>query len=88
MSLALKCDFCKKFFTFEDKTVPNVISFGQIYECIDHIKLNSHYNTAPNIIKKNAYNADAGVYTFIICNKCMKRIMNLIIEEEENDDNT
>ena len=86
MGLALKCDFCKRFFTFKDKTLPNTVTFGRIYESKGSIKLNTCYNTAPDIIKSNAYSTGEGVYTFIICNKCMKRIMNLIIEEEENND--
>ena len=56
MSLALKCDFCKSFFTFKDETLPNVIGFGRIYESGGGINLNTHYNVAPDIIKKNAYN--------------------------------
>ena len=86
MSLALKCDFCKSFFTFKDETLPNVIGFVRIYESGGGINLNTHYNVAPDIIKKNAYNENKGTYSFIVCNKCIKRIMNLIVEEEENDD--
>lgn len=86
MSLALKCDFCKSFFTFKDKTMPNIITFGRIYESEGHVKFNTCYNIAPNIIKKNAYNIDRGAYAFIICNKCVKKIMNLIINMEENND--
>lgn len=88
MSLALKCDFCKEFFTFKDKTLPNIITFGHIYENAGNVKINTCYNVAPDIIKKNAYYIDRGAYAFIVCNKCAKRIMNLIVEEEENDDNT
>ena len=87
MSLALKCDFCKDFFTFKDKTVPNTISFGRIYESDGNVKLNTCYNIAPDIIKKNAYNVNRGIYNFIICNKCAKRIMNLIVDEAEEDEN-
>ena len=87
MGLALKCDFCKSFFTFKDKTLPNTITFGRIYESEGGVKLNTCYNIAPDAIKKNAYNVNRGTYTLIVCNKCAKRIMNLIINEEENDDN-
>ena len=87
MSLALKCDFCKDFFTFKDKTLPNTIGFGRIYESDGGVKLNTYYNIAPDIIKKNAYNVSSGVYTFIVCNKCAKKIMNLIVEKDENNDN-
>lgn len=86
MGLALKCDFCKSLFAFKDKTSPNVIGFGHIYENGGNINLNTCYNVAPNIIKKNAHNEHRGTYSFIVCNKCVKRIMNLIVEEEENDD--
>lgn len=88
MSLALKCDFCKRFFTFKDKSLPNTVTFGRIYESEGGVKLNTCYNIAPDIIKKNAYNIDRGAYSFIVCNKCAKRIMNLIINEEEDNDNT
>lgn len=88
MSLALKCDFCKSFFTFKDKTLPNTVNFGRIYESEGGVKVNTCYNIAPDIMKKNAYNVSRGNYSFIVCNKCMKKIMNLIVEEEEDDDNT
>ena len=88
MSLALKCDFCKEFFAFKDKTSPNTIGFGRIYESDGGVKINTCYNIAPDIIKKNAYNVSRGIYTFNLCSKCVKRITNLIVEEEENDDNT
>ena len=55
MSLALKCDFCKSFFTFKDKTLPNAIGFGRIYESGCSITLDTSYDIAPDIIKKNAY---------------------------------
>ncbi len=87
MSLALKCDFCKGLFTFKDKTMPNTVAFGCIYESEGGIELNTRYHIAPDIIKKNAYTIYKGTYTFIICNKCAKKIMNLIVEEEEEDDN-
>lgn len=87
MGLALKCDFCKSFFTFKDEASPNVISFRHIYESGGGINLNTCYNVAPDIIKKNAYNESKGTYSFIVCNKCIKRIINLIVEEEENDGN-
>lgn len=79
--------FARVFFTFKDKTLPNTVNFGRIYESEGGIKLNTCYNTSPDVIKKNAYNINRGIYTFIICNKCMKRIMNLIVEEEEEDEN-
>ena len=93
MSLALKCDFCKDFFTFNDnKYLPNTISFSRYYineECGS--KLNTCYNIAPDKIKKNAYHKKTGVYAFNICEKCIEKVVDLIInsdEEEEVDDNT
>ena len=85
--------FVKIFFTFNDnKYLPNTISFSRYYineECGS--KLNTYYNIAPDKIKKNAYYKKTGVYAFNICEKCIEKVVDLIInsdDEEENDDNT
>lgn len=78
--------FVRVFFTFKDKTLPNTITFGRIYESEGCVKLNTCYNIVPDTIQKNAYNVNRGTYTFIVCNKCAKRIMNLIVDRSDEDE--